>query len=249
MTVFLGWFCCSYIHVHDNNCKWIMAFWILLFTFSGFQVSHSWDYFTAVSEWTNKPYAVQVYGEIHEVSTDSATSCSIHCFLSEVYFLYKGITSSKTCLYFSYNRSPGVCTIVLDANTETTLSIPVSNSFLTIGIILFVNECMNVMNVFFFGWAWWGGNFDLKSLSCNLMFYNICVYFILDLMSKINRETHNFYHIYSIGIIYYRLIVIINFMGFYMWSNKDFDILLGHEKWFKKDTRIIKVWATKVNFT
>ena len=99
-------------------------------------MSYSWDYFTPVSEWTNKPYTVQVYGEIHELSVDSLLLCSFHCLLSEVYFLYKGITSSNTCLYFSYNRSQGVCTIVLDANTKTTLSVPVSNSFLATGITL-----------------------------------------------------------------------------------------------------------------
>ncbi len=97
---------------------------------------HSLDYFTPVSDWITVSHTVRVHGEILYISTDSIISCSLHCFLSEVYFRNKETTGSRRCLYVTYEKSNGVCMIVLDANTEITFTVSVLNTFLTTGIQL-----------------------------------------------------------------------------------------------------------------
>ncbi len=99
------------------------------------QMLQSWDYFTPVSNWITVSHTVTVQGEILYISTDSIISCSLHCYLSEVYLRNKETTGSRRCLYFTYDKSNDACMIVLDANTEITFTLSVLNTFLTTGII------------------------------------------------------------------------------------------------------------------
>ncbi len=115
-----------------ENARWVsLVFSVLL----KIQTLHSWDYFTPVSDWITVSHPVRVHGAIHYISTDSIIHCSIHCYLSEVYFRKKETTGSRRCLYVTYDKSNGACMIVLDANTEITFTVSVLNTFLTTGII------------------------------------------------------------------------------------------------------------------